>query len=121
MQPPCGRPVMMGWSSPRCHLRYAGAHPQRWLASPVMLTTNEIAARYKMTRVSASIRMATVYAIGGGYDAATVKRIMEPELDEPEEDIVGIRWLSDEVGLEGCRGRLKTSPLSWLPPSSLSG
>ena len=36
---------------------------------------------------------------GGRYDENTVKRIMEPQQDEPEEDIDDVyRWLQDEVG-----------------------
>jgi hypothetical protein len=36
---------------------------------------------------------------GGRYDENTVKRIMEPEPEEPEEDIDDVyRWLHDEVG-----------------------
>jgi hypothetical protein len=65
----------------------------------MMLTIDEIAAHYKITRTSAIIRMAVTSDFGGRYDEATIKRIMEPKTDEPEPDIDEFyRWLHDEVG-----------------------
>ena len=65
----------------------------------MMLTIDEIAERYKITRASAIIRMAAVSDFGGRYDENTVKRIMEPEPEELEEDIEELyQWLHDEVG-----------------------
>ena len=65
----------------------------------MMLTIDEIAERYKITRASAIIRMAAVSDFGGRYDEYTVKRIMEPQQEEPEPDIDEFyRWLHDEVG-----------------------
>jgi hypothetical protein len=67
------------------------------------LTIDEIAERYKITRVSAIIRMAAVSDFGGRYDENTVKSIMEPGcplgVEKPEPDIDEFyRWLHDEVG-----------------------
>ncbi|CAA9271902.1 MAG: hypothetical protein AVDCRST_MAG93-2673 [uncultured Chloroflexia bacterium] len=65
----------------------------------MMLTIGEIAERYRITGASAIIRMAVASDFGGRYDENTVKRIMEPEPEEPEEDIDEYyRWLHDEVG-----------------------
>jgi hypothetical protein len=65
----------------------------------MMLTIDEIAARYKITRASAIIRMAAVSDFGGRYDENTVKQIMEPQQEEPEEDTDEFyRWLHEEIG-----------------------
>ena len=65
----------------------------------MMLSIDEIAERYKITRASTIIRMAAVSDFGGRYDENTVKRIMEPEPEVSEPDIDEFyRWLHDEVG-----------------------
>jgi hypothetical protein len=65
----------------------------------MMLTIDEIAARYNITRASAIIRMAVVSDFGGRYDENTVTRIMEPKKDEPDPtDDEFCQWLHDEVG-----------------------
>ncbi len=65
----------------------------------MMLTIDEIAARYNITRASAIIRMAVVSDFGGRYDGNTVKRIMEPQQDAPEPtDDEFYRWVHDDVG-----------------------
>jgi hypothetical protein len=64
----------------------------------MMLTIDEIAARYTITRASAIIRMAVVSDFGGRYDENTVKRIMEPKQDAPDPtDDEFYQWVHDEV------------------------
>ena len=86
-------------SSSRCHLLRPVAQPRRWYDPLMMLTIDEIAERYKITRASAIIRMAVVSDFGGRYDENTVKRIMEPQQDalEPTDDD-DYQCLHDEVG-----------------------
>jgi hypothetical protein len=65
----------------------------------MMLTVDEIAERYKITRASVIIRMAAVSDFGGRSDENIVKRRMDPQQDEPEEDTDEFyQWLHDEVG-----------------------
>ncbi len=65
----------------------------------MMLTIDEIAAHYNITRASAIIRMAVVSDFGGRYDENTVKRVMKPQQDESEvTDDEFYRWVHDDVG-----------------------